>query len=137
MSETPIIDSLIAHLEDDEYPDVGVMRSRKDRANRARAELAALRERVAKLEAVRVWHKRTGCFARLDPRQHFTNEGDCYEPKSATMEAGESLVMRLPGEHPSDMECDLCSILDCPANCEDHYHHDGCPSCDVAREATK
>ena len=54
MSETPIIESLIAHLENDEYPDVGVMRSRKDRANRARAELAALRERVAKLEAALV-----------------------------------------------------------------------------------
>lgn len=30
-----------------------------------------------------------------------------------------------------ESECMLCSMRDCPRHCPDHYHHDGCPSCDI------
>lgn len=28
-------------------------------------------------------------------------------------------------------ECDMCGILDCPRSEPLHYHHDGCPACDM------
>ena len=31
-------------------------------------------------------------------------------------------------------ECSLCSVLDCPGNEPLHYHHDGCPHCDMPEE---
>lgn len=30
-----------------------------------------------------------------------------------------------------DVECELCSIRDCPYHDLIHYHHDGCPSCSL------
>ncbi len=41
------LDDLIESVANDEYPDVGVMRSRIERAERLRAELAALRATIA------------------------------------------------------------------------------------------
>ena len=32
---------------------------------------------------------------------------------------------------PND-ECYICSVRDCPENEPLHYHHDGCPHCDIA-----
>lgn len=41
------LDDLIESVANDEYPDVGVMRRRIERAERLRAELAALRATIA------------------------------------------------------------------------------------------
>jgi hypothetical protein len=41
-----------------------------------------------------------------------------------------------PDEHPatadcSDPECLECGARDCPSGEPLHYHHDGCPACDM------
>lgn len=33
-----------------------------------------------------------------------------------------------------DLECEVCGAKDCPMGEPLHYHHDGCPSCDLDQE---
>lgn len=41
------------------------------------------------------------------------------------------LVFHPKTEKCPDMECSLCAERDCPFGEPLHYHHDGCPCCDM------
>jgi hypothetical protein len=67
-----------------------------------------------------------------------SDNAHCYIHSNREMREDENfnICEKCIRNHPSlnncqDCECMVCGVRDCPGRAAEHYHHDGCPVCDV------